>query len=124
MACICSGMATANERIRDAVIRHQIGVVRASGTLSRKIIALLKRTEKELRRKIDRRLQRIEDRGIDPGPETTKGVGNTQVTKIIIIEGVDRAETDRIKARFETLNATVESRASNAALETLLGLAA
>ena len=64
-------MATANENIRDAMIRHQIGVIRASGSLSRKIIAQLRRSERELRRKINQRLKGIKERGIDLGPETT-----------------------------------------------------
>ena len=65
-------MATANENIRNALIRHHIGVIRASGTPSRKIVALLRGTEKELRAKIKKRLDRIRERGIDVGPETTK----------------------------------------------------
>ena len=64
-------MPTANEIIRDALIRHQIGTIRASGTLSKQIIAELRKSEKEIRQVITDRLADIEERGTDPGPTTT-----------------------------------------------------
>ena len=64
-------MATANENIRDAMIRHQIGLIRASGTLSKQIIKQLRASEKEIRKQIERRLAEIKDRGSDVGPTTT-----------------------------------------------------
>ena len=64
-------MATANENIRDAMIRHQIGLIRASGTMSKKIIEELRKSEKEVRQLIDQRLGDIQERGIDLGPTTT-----------------------------------------------------
>ena len=64
-------MATANENIRDAMIRHQIGLIRASGTLSKQIIAELRKSEKEVRKQIERRLAEIRERGFDVGPTTT-----------------------------------------------------
>ena len=65
-------MPTANEEIRDALIRHQVGMIRASGTARNRIIAQLNRAEDDLRGKIDRRLARINERGIDLGPGTTR----------------------------------------------------
>lgn len=65
-------MATANETIRDAFIRHQIGMIRASGSLSRDIIKLLEESEAELRKAIDERLAGIVERGAEMGPTTTQ----------------------------------------------------
>ena len=65
-------MATANENIRDAMIRHQIGLIRASGTLSKQIIKELRKSEKEIRERIERRLAEINERGSDLGPTTTR----------------------------------------------------
>ena len=64
-------MATANENIRDAMIRHQIGLIRALGSLSKKIIEELRKSEKEIRKQIERCLSEIKGRGFDVGPTTT-----------------------------------------------------
>ena len=90
-------MATANENIRDALIRHQIGVIRASGTLSRKIIALLRGTEKELRAKITKRLARIKERGVDVGPETTKRLLDLEAELRDSLDVPQREINDEIK---------------------------
>ena len=58
-------MATANESIRDAMIHHQIGLIRASGTLSKQIIVEQRKSEKEVRKQIERRLSEIHERGFD-----------------------------------------------------------
>jgi len=46
------------------------------------------------------------------------GLGRKEV-KVFIIEGVDRAETERMKRRITALDASVPSRATNAALDIL-----
>ncbi len=49
------------------------------------------------------------------------GLGGNSLTQVIIIEGVDRAETDRIKQRLAATNASIETRATRAAANLLLG---
>lgn len=92
---------TANETIRDALIRHQVGVIRASGTLSRQIIALLNRTEKELREKIDKRLAQIKERGVDFGPGTTKRLLALEDEIRAILEKPQREITEEINVFLE-----------------------
>ena len=49
-------MPTANEQFLDAMIRHQIGLLRVAGKTTNEIIAILDATEKDLRAAIMRRL--------------------------------------------------------------------
>ena len=46
-------MATSNEELRDALIRHQIGLLRMSRRISREVIAILNATEPALRDRIE-----------------------------------------------------------------------
>lgn len=96
-------MTTANERIRDAMIRHQIGVIRASGTLSRKIISLLRRTEKELRKKINDRLKAIKERGSDLGPVTTRRLLDLESEIRDILEVPQREISDELTSFLDEL---------------------
>ncbi len=56
---------TSNEQFFDALLRHQIGLLRTSGSTRKKIVALLDATEKDLRNAIRRRL-----RNATPGLDT------------------------------------------------------
>lgn len=47
---------TANEKVLDALVRHQIGLLRLSGSIRNRVIALLDATEADVRRKIERSL--------------------------------------------------------------------
>lgn len=51
-------MATSNEDFLDAMIRHQIGLMRLSGSVRNRIIEILDRTERDLKDQIERRLRR------------------------------------------------------------------
>lgn len=64
--------ATANERIRDALVAHQVDVLRFSRGLSTRLVKLLDEFEPELRQTIKRRLENKRLLGGDPGAETTK----------------------------------------------------
>lgn len=56
--------ATANETLRDALIRHQVRLQRLGAGLKRRIAAELNRTEPELRDLIERRLETLAARGV------------------------------------------------------------
>ncbi|KKL14097.1 hypothetical protein LCGC14_2519140, partial [marine sediment metagenome] len=45
---IPGGILTFNEAFFDSVIRHQIGLMRLSGSISKKVIALLDATEADM----------------------------------------------------------------------------
>lgn len=64
-------VTTANTKILDAMIRHQIGLMRYSGTLRNKVNAILNKTEADVRDQIERRLKTIAGQGVDFGPATT-----------------------------------------------------
>lgn len=51
-------MATANEDFLDALIRHQIGLMRLNGSIRNEIIKILDRTERDLKDQIARRMRR------------------------------------------------------------------
>lgn len=60
-------MATANEQFLDAMIRHQIYLMRLSGSVRNQIFDLLEATEADMRAEILRRLKKIGDGGLTPG---------------------------------------------------------
>lgn len=53
------GDETVNERFFDAMVRHQIGLLRLSGSIRKDVIELLNRTEADLRDKIVSRLSNV-----------------------------------------------------------------
>lgn len=65
-------MATANERIRDALIKRQIALIKQSGAVSREIVNLLEDAHKDLRVRLDERIKKIIASGSDTGPTTTR----------------------------------------------------
>ena len=65
-------MPPANDDIRDALIAHQIELLRFSKGLAARIRAILNRAEPELRAKLKARLEKIAALGFDPGPATTR----------------------------------------------------
>ena len=65
-------MATANENIRDALVKHQIMLVKQSGKVSREILAMLDDAHGDLKKRIDDRLRAIADSGQDTGEATTR----------------------------------------------------
>jgi SPP1 gp7 family putative phage head morphogenesis protein len=58
---------TANEQFLDAMIRHQIFLMRLSGKVRNDIFTLLEATEADMRAEILRRLKNIGDGGLTPG---------------------------------------------------------
>ena len=54
---------TANEEVRDALIRHQVGLIRLSGSMSDRVVSLLNATEDDLAGAIVRRTRFIAGRG-------------------------------------------------------------
>lgn len=71
-------MATANEEIRDALLSHQVELLRFGKGLRNRIKALLDRGEPELSRKLQARLAQKEALGWDPGPATTRRMAKTR----------------------------------------------
>ncbi|AEP08898.1 minor capsid protein [Micavibrio aeruginosavorus] len=67
-------MTTANERILDASVRHMVWLERFKASEVRKIIALLNKADAGLQKTLLDRLHKIEERGVDLGPETTKRI--------------------------------------------------
>lgn len=65
-------MPTANEEIRDALIKRQIVLIKQGNAASREIVKLLEEAHGDLKRRIDARLRRVRRAGNDTGPETTK----------------------------------------------------
>lgn len=63
---------TANEDIQDGSIRHMVWLERYKTSTVRKIISLLNKADDDLRELIAARLVKIEERGYDIGPATTK----------------------------------------------------
>jgi len=53
-----SGDLSINEQFLDAAIRHQIGLMRLSGSIRNEVFEILEATEKDLRDQIERRLRR------------------------------------------------------------------
>jgi SPP1 gp7 family putative phage head morphogenesis protein len=70
---------TSNDEIQDALIRHQIGLLRFSKGLAARVRAILNRAEPELRARLNARLERIAHLGWDPGPATTKRMIKTSL---------------------------------------------
>lgn len=66
-----------NDDIQDALIAHQIQLLRFGKGLRSRIVALLNRSEPELRRRLRARLDRIAALGWDPGPAQTKRMRDT-----------------------------------------------
>lgn len=52
-------MATGNEEFRDAMVRHQIALMRLSGSINQRIVQILDATEVDLRLRIERTLERL-----------------------------------------------------------------
>ncbi len=98
-------MATSNEEIQDALIAHQVELLRFGKGLRNRIVRLLDRAEPELRAKLTARLERKQSLGWDPGPATTKRMAKTAK----LIEEIN-------KPTFEEINKLVTSE--------LLGIAA
>ena len=67
----------ANDDIQDALIAHQIDLLRFGRGMRSRIVALLNRSEPELRRRLKARLERIAALGWDPGPAQTKRMRKT-----------------------------------------------
>lgn len=57
-------MPTTNEEFRDALIRHQVGLMRLNGTIRNRVLDLLNKTEANLQAEIERRLLGIVKPGI------------------------------------------------------------
>lgn len=62
---------TFNERMLDASISHQIGLMRFREGLADRTVAQIIRVEADLRKQLRERLSKIEERGFDLGPRTT-----------------------------------------------------
>jgi SPP1 gp7 family putative phage head morphogenesis protein len=70
-------MATSNEEIQDALIAHQVELLRFGKGLRNRIVRLLDRAEPELKAKLIARLERNTVLGWDPGPATTRRMQKT-----------------------------------------------
>lgn len=88
-------MATSNEVLRDALLVHQVDLLRFSKGLASRIVAILSRTEPELARVLKQRLERI-------GPVTTPGPSTTR--KLIITQRLIKATLD---PTWKTINELV-----------------
>ena len=58
------GPKDANEAFLDALIRHQIGLLRVGGSINKDIIAILNATEKQIAKEIRTRLSKVQDSNV------------------------------------------------------------
>jgi SPP1 gp7 family putative phage head morphogenesis protein len=89
-------VATSNDQLVDAIIAHQIELIRYGKGLSSRIIALLNRSEPELQRRLRARLELIAPLPQDPGPSVTR--------KLIITERLIKTILD---PTWKTINELV-----------------
>jgi SPP1 gp7 family putative phage head morphogenesis protein len=71
-------VATSNEEIQDALIGHQVELLRFGKGLRNRIVRLLDKVEPELKAKLIARLERNKVLGWDPGPATTRRMRKTR----------------------------------------------
>ena len=74
-----------NDDVMDASVAHAINLLRASGGISRRMMTILNKVDRDLIEKITLRLAFIEERGTDPGPTTTKRLARLQAVVAEII---------------------------------------
>lgn len=96
---------SSNDEIRDQIVSHQVQLLRYGKGLRNRIVALLNRSEPELRAKLRARLERASILNNDPGPSTTR--------RLILM---DRAIQAILSPTWETINQLVRRE--------LVGLAA
>jgi len=87
-------MPPSNDDIQDALIAHQIELLRLSKGMASQIRGLLNRAEPELRARLKARLEKIAALGWDPGPATTKRMVKTAA----LIAGINRPTFAEINA--------------------------
>jgi SPP1 gp7 family putative phage head morphogenesis protein len=94
-----------NDDIQDALLAHQIELIRLGKGMSSRIRGLLNRAEPELRARLKARLDRIAALGWDPGPATTKRMVKTAA----LIAGINRPTFQEINAlvRQELVGLTI-----------------
>lgn len=97
-------MATANEAVADALIRHGHYLQRFGGGIVKRMASLLNRSEAEIASAIESRMAKIEARGADIGPATTKRL-------------------NELLAEIRTLNRAAFKVAGKAVTDELTGLA-
>jgi SPP1 gp7 family putative phage head morphogenesis protein len=98
-------MPPSNDDIQDALLAHQIELLRLSRGMADRIRGLLNRAEPELRARLKARLDRIAALGWDPGPATTKRMVKTAA----LIAGINRPTFQEINAlvRQELVGLTI-----------------
>lgn len=77
---------TANELIQQGLIRHQTGIVQVSGHLRNSINSLVDASLVDVRQLMTERLNKIDARGIDYGPKTTKRLQTFERTLIALLD--------------------------------------
>lgn len=88
-------MPTANEELLHRGTSHQIGLIRLSTGLVRRIVAHLNKVEPDLRAQIARRLELIRERGFDLGPATTRRLQELErAVRDILAEGHSALQAD------------------------------
>lgn len=87
-------MATANEETRDALLRHQVALLRYSAGLRNRILRLIDRAEPELRGRLLDRLDTARARGFDTGPVTTARLRQLQDFLSSLSGTFDRRQRD------------------------------
>jgi len=98
-------MATGNEEFRDAMVRHQIALLRLSGSINQRIIQLLDATEKDIRATIERMLEDIvTPGGVDMArARTLTRLDNLQRSIYEIRQGAVREALDEWTNQFRAL---------------------
>lgn len=98
-------MATSNEVIRDALLEHQVDLLRLGKGLASRITGILNRAEPDLQRRIRNRMNTIAALGFDPGPATTKRLIKTAQ----LIERINKPTFNEIDAlvRQELVQLTI-----------------
>lgn len=91
---------TYNELLRDAMLRHQVGLLLVSGSIRNEIWALLDATEKDVRAQIRRRLKGVAGQPLTPGRrERVEGLLKAlRKTRLSAWEQADEVWNERLTA--------------------------
>jgi len=112
-------MPTANEEWFDISVQHQIDLGRVQSANIQDSIQLLNATEKDLRRTLERRLNRIVETGFDTGRETTARV-NRMLDQVIKIRSEAYKDLDKLLTGQVTDLADFEIEFTDATLRRIL----
>ncbi len=90
-----------NERLLDEQIRHQIHTLRLTSGIAGRLVAQLERSEFRIMARLTERLARIEERGFDTGPQTTRRLEQMLIEFHNAREKVQASAGDQLRSELE-----------------------